>query len=81
MYKDKAKERETTRKRVAKWREKQKTLQNTIKVTPVTDSDIENLPEEAKAELKRITEIRKSFGLVDNLRERQEMAVRRIRGY
>ncbi len=79
------------RKRVAAWRAKQKEKQvvtNTVTpplqhrnvTTPVTDDEIANLPPEVKAEIARVSGIMVACG-VNNLRERQEAAVRKLRGY
>ncbi len=76
------KKREANRKKVAAWRAKQKVTTEAVTkcVTPVTDEEIEKLSPEAKQEISRVTGIMAACG-INNLRERQEMAVRRLRGF
>jgi len=47
----------------------------------VTQADIDNLPQSLKFQINSTTRSRQIFRMPDNLRERQEVAVRRFRGY
>ncbi len=70
-------ERARNRERVRRCRERQAAQK--ADPTIVTDKDIANLPQAAKNELNRITVLMASCGIPDNLRARQEEAVRRLR--
>ena len=50
-------------------------------VIPVTDVEIANLPLSLRFQLQTITRSRKILHLPDNIRDREEMAVRYFRGY
>lgn len=50
-------------------------------VTPVTDLEIAGLPLSLRFQLQTITRSRKILHIPDNIREREEMAVRYFRGY
>lgn len=80
-YKMAKKERKATKERVRRYRERQAQKIAIETVTQcVTDEEIDKLPQGEKAEIARITGIMAACG-IDNLRERQEVAVRRLRGY
>lgn len=75
------KEQEATRERVRRYRERQGQKKAVEFVTQcVTDEEIDKLPQGEKDEIVRVTGIMAACG-IDNLRERQEAAVRRVRGY
>ena len=48
---------------------------------PITQKDVDRLPLSLRGALVRETAARRVLKLPDNLRERQEIAVRRFRGY
>ncbi len=92
MTKDIERQREMTRKRVQRYRERHRKQSiapgsDTSKVIPqkglrpVTDADIEALPMSLKAQLQAETNARRVFKMHDNLREREENMVRRFRGW
>ncbi len=75
------KEKEATRERVRRYRERQEQKMAIETVTQcVTDEEIDKLPQGEKDEIARVTGIMAACG-IDNLRERQGAAVKRLRGY
>lgn len=75
------KEKDDTRERVRRYRERQEQKMAIETVTQyVTDEEIDKLPQGEKEEIARITGIMAACG-INNLRDRQEAAVRRLRGY
>jgi hypothetical protein len=88
--KDINKRRKATRERVRRHRERKKAEEErretvtplvTIRNTPVTPAEIENLPLSLKAQLNAETRRRQVLKIPDNLKERQEAMVRRFRGF
>ncbi len=80
-HKTSKKEKEATRERVRRYRERQAQIGVIETVTQcVTDEEIDKLPQGEKDEIARVTGIMAACG-VDNLRVRQEAAVRRLRGH
>ena len=65
-----------TRERVRRYRARQK-----VKSVDVTDADIARLPLSIQFRLRGETRARQILRLPDNLRDRQELAVRAFRGY
>ncbi len=70
-------ERAKNRERVRRCRERQAAQK--ADPTIVTDDEIARLPPAVKAELNRVTAIQAAVGIPDNLRARQEEAVRRLK--
>ncbi len=86
---NKKEKRLANRERQRRYRERHKGVTAeavTHRVTPgklsvVTDKDIDNLPLSIKSFIMAVTRSRHTMKLPDNLRERQEAAVRNFRGF
>ena len=68
------------RERMRKWRASKKPVTQTV-THSVTQEDIDNLPLSLKMGLDAVTRARKVLKMPDNLKDRQEAAVRGFRGH